>query len=91
MILLLGSTGYVGSAIRRHLEARAIPFHCLSLRDSHRDARDVLLETIRRLRPKFLICAAGFTGKPNVDASEGQKALCVEANIGLPVDRKSVV
>ena len=84
MILLLGSTGYVGSAIRRHLEARAIPFHSLSLRDSHRDARDVLLEAIRRLRPKFLICAAGFTGKPNVDASEGQKALCVEANIGLP-------
>lgn len=84
MILLLGSSGYVGAAVLDHLRTRGVDHQTLSLRNSRRDPRDLLHERIRQHRPEFLICAAGFTGKPNVDASEDQKAVCVEANITLP-------
>jgi dTDP-4-dehydrorhamnose reductase len=84
MIMLLGASGYVGSAIRDHLVAAGVPHRALSLQSPQRDPRDILREAIRQARPEFLISAAGFTGKPNVDASEDQKALCVEANVTLP-------
>jgi len=46
--------------------------------------RAVLEEAITSYRPEFLINAAGYTGKPNVDASERQKLICIEANLTLP-------
>lgn len=84
MIFLLGATGYVGSAIREYLVTRQVRHRLLSLHNARRDPRDILREAFQECRPEFLICAAGFTGKPNVDASEDQKALCIEANITLP-------
>lgn len=39
---------------------------------------------MRRDRPEFLINAAGYTGKPNVDACEVHRAECLMGNAVLP-------
>ncbi len=39
---------------------------------------------MQEVRPSFVINAAGFTGKPNVDACETQKDACLEGNAVLP-------
>lgn len=46
--------------------------------------RDVLIQLIRDTRASFLINAAGYTGKPNVDACELHKAECLAGNAVLP-------
>jgi UDP-glucose 4,6-dehydratase len=45
---------------------------------------DVLLEFLRAKNPSFLINAAGYTGKPNVDACELDKAGTLLGNAILP-------
>jgi len=45
---------------------------------------DVLLEFLRANTPSFVINAAGFTGKPNVDACELDKAGTLAGNTLLP-------
>jgi dTDP-4-dehydrorhamnose reductase len=42
------------------------------------------LGALRQDRPEFLINAAGYTGKPNVDACELHKADCLLGNAVLP-------
>ena len=39
---------------------------------------------LRSKKPRFLINAAGYTGKPNVDACELAKADCLDGNAVLP-------
>lgn len=84
MIILLGGTGYIGSAFQRLLQRRAIPFR--NLRRAELDYTDeaTLADLLRRERPDFLINAAGYTGKPNVDACELDKAACLFGNAVLP-------
>jgi dTDP-4-dehydrorhamnose reductase len=45
---------------------------------------DLLLEFLRRKKPSFVINAAGYTGKPNVDACELDKAGTLLGNALLP-------
>ena len=45
---------------------------------------DVLLEFLKKTRPEFLINAAGYTGKPNVDACEIARADTLAGNALLP-------
>jgi dTDP-4-dehydrorhamnose reductase len=84
MIFLLGGSGYVGSAYQALLTRKGIRFR--NLRRSEVDYADarVLAELLRRERPEFLINAAGYTGKPNVDACELAKADCLFGNAVLP-------
>ena len=84
MILLLGGSGYVGSAYQRLFTRLGVPFRNLARKevdytDAHRLA-DLLSET----RVEFVINAAGYTGKPNVDACESDKAACLFGNAVLP-------
>ena len=44
----------------------------------------ILNEFLRSKKPRFLINAAGYTGKPNVDACELAKADCLDGNAVLP-------
>lgn len=84
MILLLGGSGYVGRAYQRFFERGQIPFRNLSRRDLD-DSGSVRLATgLRNLGATFLINAAGYTGKPNVDACEVHKAECLAGNAVLP-------
>jgi dTDP-4-dehydrorhamnose reductase len=84
MILLLGGSGYVGSAYQALLQRKGVPFR--NIRRAYFDYtnRSALTELLRREKPAFLINAAGYTGKPNVDACELHKAECLMGNAVLP-------
>lgn len=84
MIYLLGGSGYVGQAYQALLTKKGIPFR--NLRRAELDYTDVakLTAALEQDRPEFLINAAGYTGKPNVDACEDDKAECLFGNAVLP-------
>jgi dTDP-4-dehydrorhamnose reductase len=84
MIHLLGGSGYVGQAYQALLTRLGIPFRNLRRADFDYADGARLTELLRRERPEFLINAAGYTGKPNVDACELHKAECLAGNAVLP-------
>lgn len=83
-ILLLGSTGYVGSAFAAELQRRSSPFYSLSRKDLEYTRFDLLWHHLKTERPKFVVCAAGYTGKPNVDACETARAETLLGNTFFP-------
>ena len=84
MILLLGSTGYIGQAFARELERRKQPFLGLSRRELDYTRFGLLRDFLKTKRPAFVVNAAGYTGKPNVDACEIAKADTLVGNTLLP-------
>jgi nucleoside-diphosphate-sugar epimerase len=84
MILLLGSTGYVGKEFERILFKRNVKFTTISRTQIDYTSRIKLVEFLRLVRPIFIINAAGFTGKPNVDACELQKDETTQGNVYFP-------
>ncbi len=84
MILLLGGNGYVGNAIQKNLTGRGLSFTVASRASSDYSSLPVLVKMLRELRPEFLINAAGYTGKPNVDACEIHRTECLDGNAVLP-------
>ncbi len=84
MIYLLGGSGYVGQAYQALLQKKGIPFRNLKRADVDYTQRDVLERALRADRPEFLINAAGYTGKPNVDACELHRAETLMGNAVLP-------
>ncbi|MFA6961130.1 MAG: sugar nucleotide-binding protein [Opitutaceae bacterium] len=84
MIYLLGGSGYVGQAYQTLLTQKGIPFK--NIRRAELDYADAaqLAAALKRDRPAFLINAAGYTGKPNVDACELHKTECLFGNAILP-------
>ncbi len=84
MIYLLGGSGYVGSAYQALLTRKGLPFRNLRRSEFDYADRPKLTELLRRERPEFLINAAGYTGKPNVDACELHKSECLMGNAVLP-------
>ena len=84
MVLLLGSSGYVGKAVKQALANDGIDFICKSIRyplDKQEFQRTLTKEQIYAV-----INCAGYTGVPNVDACElsDNKQKCIEANAFLP-------
>lgn len=84
MIYLLGGSGYVGQAYQSLLTQKGIPFKNLRRADLDYSDPAQLAAALKRDRPEFLINAAGYTGKPNVDACELHKAECLFGNAVLP-------
>ena len=84
MILLLGSTGYIGEAFAHELRDRKETFTALSRAQIDYTRYEVLLKYLREKKPSFLINAAGYTGKPNVDACEIARADTLAGNTLLP-------
>ena len=84
MILLLGATGYIGEAFASELRRRGADFLPLSRGQVDYTRFEVLLEQLRLRKPSFLINAAGYTGKPNVDACEAHKADTLQGNTLFP-------
>lgn len=84
MIYLLGGSGYVGHAYQALLTRKGIPFRNLRRADVDYSDPATLSALLRREKPEFLINAAGYTGKPNVDACELHKAECLFGNAVLP-------
>lgn len=84
MIVLLGASGYIGQAFAQALRQRDQPFTALSRREVDYTRFDKLLEFLRQAKPSFLINTAGYTGKPNVDACEDDRAGTLAGNTLLP-------
>ena len=84
MILLLGASGYIGEAFARELQRRKWPFTPVSRKDVDYTRFDVLMGFLKKNKPEFVINAAGYTGKPNVDACEIAKADTLAGNTLLP-------
>jgi dTDP-4-dehydrorhamnose reductase len=84
MILLLGATGYIGEAFARALRQRKHDFVALTRKKLDYTQFDILLKFLRENKPGFLINAAGYTGKPNVDACEEAKADTLSGNTLFP-------
>ena len=84
MILLLGASGYIGEAFARELQRRGKDFVSLSRKDADYTRFDVLLKFLRARKPEFVVNAAGYTGKPNVDACELHKADTLAGNALFP-------
>src|SRR5688572_11218659 len=84
MILLLGASGYIGQAFAKELTRRGLAFAPLARRELDYTRFDRLLGRLRNHKPEFVINAAGYTGKPNVDACELAKADTLAGNTLLP-------
>lgn len=84
MIYLLGGSGYVGQAYQALLTRKNIPFRNFRRAELDYTKPSVLAAALKADRPEFLINAAGYTGKPNVDACELHKTDCLFGNAVLP-------
>ena len=84
MFLILGSSGYVGSKIFHFLTKNERNVIGISRSEIDYTSPKNLKEFLRSKKPRFLINAAGYTGKPNVDACELAKADCLDGNAVLP-------
>jgi len=84
MILLLGSSGYVGQAFATELRRRGHGFIPLTRKAINYGDFTLLFDYVRKVKPKFIINAAGYRGKPNVDACELTREDTLFANTLLP-------
>jgi UDP-glucose 4,6-dehydratase len=84
MILLLGATGYIGEAFARELTRRKTDFIPLSRKQVDYTRFDTLLKFLKAKKLAFVVNAAGYTGKPNVDACELHKADTLQGNTLFP-------
>ena len=84
MLIILGSSGYVGSKIFHFLIKKETEVIGVSRSEIDYTNPKILKEFLRSKKPKYLINAAGYTGKPNVDACELAKADCLDGNAVLP-------
>jgi dTDP-4-dehydrorhamnose reductase len=84
MILLLGATGYVGQAFAAELQRRGTPFYALSRKELDYTQFELLWNHLKENHPEFVINAAGYTGRPNVDACENARAETLLGNTLFP-------
>ncbi len=84
MIVVLGASGYIGEAFVRELENRGERFLAISRAQLDYAQFDELLAFLRDKKPEFLVNAAGYTGRPNVDACEVAKADTLQGCVLLP-------
>ena len=83
MVILLGASGYMGQAFSKELARRGIPFRPISRKEIDYTDYRALWITLQKEKPDFVINAAGFTGKPNVDACENQRGEAIAGNVTL--------
>jgi len=84
MIYLLGGSGYVGQAYQELLKAKGLTIKSIARKDLDYSNVAALRGALEADKPEFLINAAGYTGKPNVDACESDKMNCLFGNAILP-------
>lgn len=84
MILLIGGTGYVGLKFQEILTNKNVEFINLSRSKVNYYDYKLLSDVISSSDPDFVINAAGYTGKPNVDQCEIEKSGTIKGNVVLP-------
>jgi dTDP-4-dehydrorhamnose reductase len=85
MVLLLGSNGYVGRCFADYLKSRKVEVVTIPRAEQDYTDAATLRKLLREYRPEFLINAAGYTGKPNVDACENSRADTLFGNTVFPL------
>lgn len=85
MIVLLGGSGYVGRAFQSLLAQRNVKVVAPTRQQMDYTDYRTLVEFLRAMKPEFLINAAGYTGKPNVDACETARADALLGNVTFPL------
>lgn len=83
-LLLIGASGYVGNEFAREIQSRGHDLTAVGRADCDLYSVEDLENTVRRCSPDAVINCAGYTGKPNVDACENDKANCLAGNAVLP-------
>ena len=84
MIYVLGSNGYIGTSIVDLLLQNDFAVSGLSSKLFYQNNIQKIRDFFIVNNPEFIINAAGFTGKPNVDACESSKYDCLQGNAVLP-------
>jgi dTDP-4-dehydrorhamnose reductase len=84
MIILLGKTGYIGSQILESFNQAGSEISGISREEIDYYNHSELRNLLREVNASYLINAAGFTGRPNVDACETEKYECLQGNAVLP-------
>ena len=84
MVILLGGSGYVGQAFQRLFGQLGVPYRNLARRELDYTETSRLADLLAGAKAEFVINAAGYTGKPNVDACELEKGACLFGNAVLP-------
>jgi len=84
MILILGASGYVGRAFAEELRKRDRSFVPLSRQALDYTSFGTLLGFVQKLKPKLVVNAAAYSGRPNVDACEMDRLAAFEINTRLP-------
>ncbi|NBP16966.1 NAD-dependent epimerase/dehydratase family protein [bacterium] len=82
-ILLIGSSGYVGSAYEKYLHQNGLKY-LVATRSNSNNFLAYVREIIEKYDVDFVLNAAGYTGKPNVDACEDHKGDCIDGNVIFP-------
>jgi len=73
----------MGQAFGKELSQRGIPFRPVSRKEINYGDYRVLRAALQKEKPEFVINAAGFTGKPNVDACESRRGETIVGNVIL--------
>jgi dTDP-4-dehydrorhamnose reductase len=84
MIAIIGGSGYVGAHIARALRLRQLGYRIVRRCDVDYTCPALLRRFLVGSDVSVLINAAGFTGRPNVDACELAKTECLAGNALLP-------
>jgi len=84
VILLIGASGYLGHAFAAELRRRRVPFLPVTRQSLDYSKFSLLFNYVRRLRPEFIINAAGYPGSPNIDTCEHAREETLHANMLLP-------
>jgi dTDP-4-dehydrorhamnose reductase len=82
MIILFGGNGYIGSEFKKQLNKKQISF--INYEDARKTSFDQLQTFIKQNKISHVINAAGYTGKPNVDACEVNKDETFYGNVLWP-------
>jgi len=85
VIILLGASGYIGQAFEQELLRRQWPYRPVSRKQIDYTRFDLLLGLLHETKASFLINAAGFAGRANVDACETARAETLAGNTLLPL------
>ncbi len=81
---LIGASGYVGSEFVTIGKKRGLDIVSVGRTSCDIYNTRALTDHLKTLAPDVLINCAGYTGKPNVDACELDKAACLAGNAVLP-------
>lgn len=83
-IALIGATGYVGGEFASQIRDRGHELVTIGRQNCEVYSVDDLANTLHDQAPDAVVNCAGYTGKPNVDACETDKANCLAGNAVLP-------